>query len=214
MTLHEGLDSARAIHVEAWLDPVVDPVGHDPRSLYVETFWLPVLGPSTVLLLRFLSRRLEAADPSGEVLIDAGETARSLGLGDRTSRHAPFARTLSRCIDFEMAQLRGADRIEVRRRLPPLARRHLARLPLELAHEHERLGTPTPSSGAASAEMLRQRGRQLALSLVDLGEDSASAERQLLRWRFHPALARDCATWAVDERASSRKATSAAAPAS
>jgi hypothetical protein len=34
--------------VEPWHDPVIDEVGHDPRSTYVETFWLPVLGPTTI----------------------------------------------------------------------------------------------------------------------------------------------------------------------
>ncbi|MCJ7438215.1 MAG: EAL domain-containing protein, partial [Acidimicrobiia bacterium] len=29
-----------------WPDAVLDTVGHDPRSLYVETFWLPTLGPT------------------------------------------------------------------------------------------------------------------------------------------------------------------------
>lgn len=36
------------IAVEAWSDPVIDQLGHDPRSAYVERFWLPVLGPSGV----------------------------------------------------------------------------------------------------------------------------------------------------------------------
>src|SRR5215470_15811471 len=31
-----------------WTDPVVDAVGHDPRSPYVEHFWLGILGPSTM----------------------------------------------------------------------------------------------------------------------------------------------------------------------
>lgn len=31
-----------------WLEPFIDTVGHDPRSIYAETFWLPTLGPSTV----------------------------------------------------------------------------------------------------------------------------------------------------------------------
>jgi hypothetical protein len=36
------------LRVEAWLDPVIDEVGHDPRSAYVEEFWLPILGPTTI----------------------------------------------------------------------------------------------------------------------------------------------------------------------
>ena len=39
-----------APYVEPWPDPVIDELGHDPRSAYVERFWLPVLGPSTVLV--------------------------------------------------------------------------------------------------------------------------------------------------------------------
>ena len=35
-----------------WVDPVIDSLGFDPRSTYVETFWLGILGPSTTLLLR------------------------------------------------------------------------------------------------------------------------------------------------------------------
>ena len=33
--------------VVPWYDEVVDPIGHDPRSQYVELFWLNVLGPTT-----------------------------------------------------------------------------------------------------------------------------------------------------------------------
>ena len=34
--------------IKPWNDPVVDTLGHDPRSRYVETFWLPTLGPPSV----------------------------------------------------------------------------------------------------------------------------------------------------------------------
>src|SRR2546423_14431049 len=42
-----------------WPDDVIDRVGHDPRSTYVERFWLPLLGPSSVVLLRRLAAELE-----------------------------------------------------------------------------------------------------------------------------------------------------------
>ena len=38
--------------VHPWPDPVIDTLGFDPRSIYVETFWLPTLGPTSVLLMR------------------------------------------------------------------------------------------------------------------------------------------------------------------
>jgi len=147
-------------------------------------------------LLRHFAALLEAS-PKGRV-IELADTARALGLGERSGRHAPFARTVGRAIDFEMAQLRDSSTLAVRRHLPPLARRHLARLPETLRIEHERLAKAPEESGV---ERLRRRGRQLALSLLQLGEDVDGAERQLMRWRFHPSLARECAAWAGDELA-------------
>jgi hypothetical protein len=45
------------LRISPWHDPVVDAIGHDPRSNYVERFWLSLLGPAnrqqrTVHLLR------------------------------------------------------------------------------------------------------------------------------------------------------------------
>ena len=185
------------LRVEPWPDPVIDEVGHDPRSSYVETFWLPVLGPSTTWLLRHLTIRLEES-PEG-IELDVEDTARSLGLGERMSPNAPFARTLKRCVDFDMAEWRGPRLLAVRLRLPPLARRHLRRLPESLQIKHE--AAQQARQPAPAAESLRRRGYQLALSLVDLGEDQETTEQQLRIWRFHPALATECAAWAVEERA-------------
>lgn len=38
----------RVLRIQPWPDPLLDDQGHDPRSAYVERFWLPVLGPSTM----------------------------------------------------------------------------------------------------------------------------------------------------------------------
>jgi len=38
---------AEVIRIVGWPDPVIDRLGYDPRSLYVETFWLGILGPSS-----------------------------------------------------------------------------------------------------------------------------------------------------------------------
>ena len=34
------------LEVVAWTDPIDDAAGHDPRSDYVERFWLGLLGPA------------------------------------------------------------------------------------------------------------------------------------------------------------------------
>lgn len=194
-----GLVDTDVIGVAAWRDPLVDAYGHDPRSLYVETFWLPVLGPSTTLLLRRLAACLEAS-PAGTA-INVTTTSRALGLGERTGRNGPLMRTVARMVDFEMARISGPGSIAVRTSLPPLPRRHIARLPEALRDELALLDQAASSSAAPGPDEQRRRARQLALSLVDLGEDEAAAERQLLRWRVHPALARECATWASRARA-------------
>ena len=183
-----GIDS---LHIRPWPDPVIDRVGHDPRSAYVERFWLGVLGPSTTLLLRRLATHLEAA-PAGFDL-PLADTARSLGLGGE-GRSSPFVRALSRCCQFQLAMPEDEAVLAVRRKLPPLNRRQLARLPEPVQAEHQRwldddLRTPT-------IERLRRRSRALALSLLELGEDLEATERQLLRWRFHPALCQESARWA------------------
>jgi hypothetical protein len=190
-----GLVDTDVIGIDAWRDPLVDAYGHDPRSLYVETFWLPVLGPSTTLLLRRLAACLEAS-PTGTA-INVAATSRALGLGERTGRNGPLMRTVARMVDFEMARLSGPSSIAVRTSLPPLPRRHVARLPEALRDELALLDRPASTPAAPGPEELRRRARQLAMSLADLGEDEAAVERQLLRWRVHPALARECATWAA-----------------
>lgn len=39
---------AETVTVRPWADEVLDRVGFDPRSAYVERFWLGVIGPSTM----------------------------------------------------------------------------------------------------------------------------------------------------------------------
>src|SRR5881227_2628443 len=87
--------------VRPWPDDVIDVLGHDPRSTYVETYWLGILGPSTTWLLRRLVAGLEAS-PSGYDL-PLSETASCLGLGNKGGRHSPFMRSLARCVKFDLA---------------------------------------------------------------------------------------------------------------
>ena len=107
-----------------------------------------------------------------------------------------------------MAEWRGPRLLAVRLRIPPLARRHLRRLPESLQVKHE--AVLQARQPAPPAEGLRRHGCQLALSLVDLGEDQETTEQQLRRWRFHPALATECAAWAVKEQA--RRAVAKVSP--
>lgn len=200
MPLTEPSFPQQRLVVEPWPDPVIDQLGHDPRSTYVEKFWLGVLGPSTVWLLRRVADQLDA-HPEGFTL-DLAETARAIGVGMRGGRNSPFMRSIDRSCRFGAARYLGADTLAVRRKLPPLTRQQALRLPESLQREHqswlERGATPN-TPGVTVTEM-RERARGLALSMLDLGEDVEAAERQLHRWHFHPALAHDAVRWAVAHR--------------
>ena len=52
---------ATTLRVTRWHDPIVDERGYEPRSGYVERFWLGILGPSTTLLLRRFAAELGSA---------------------------------------------------------------------------------------------------------------------------------------------------------
>ena len=198
---------AETLAIRPWPDAVIDSLGHDPRSAYVERFWLGILGPSTTWFLRRVAAGLEA-EPAGFDL-PLAETARALGLGGE-GRNSPFVRALGRCCQFELALATADGELAVRRKLPPLNRRQLARLPEALQQDHQRW--QDAELHAPPLEALRRRARRLALSLLELGEDLEAAERQLLRWRFTPALAREAAAWAWEHHRAAVAAARAADP--
>ena len=177
------------LHVVRWHDPLIDQLGHDPRSRYVERFWLGVLGPSTTLLLRHLA---EALDLGGGVAhVDLIDVAGRLGLGHRGGRNSPLARSIQRAIRFGAARPSGSTTLEVRHRLAPLNRAQIERLPIELQHRHAQqfeAGSDAPSA--------RSRARRLALSLIECGDGFDETERQLDQWRVPSAVAAEAVNWA------------------
>jgi hypothetical protein len=182
------------LRVCPWEDEVMERVGFDPRAPYVERFWLSVVGPSATWLLRRIAAGFDASPEGFEMPV--GETARALGLGDRAGRNSPFLRTVSRLITFDLARMMPGDELQVMRKLPPLSRRQVGRLSPALQEAHERWQADQLDLPPGEAD--RRRSRQLALSLLELGEEAEEVERQLLRWRYHPALARESAVWALE----------------
>src|SRR5580693_4064481 len=83
--------SPTILRVVTWED-AADDGQFDPRSRYVERFWLSVLGPSAVWILRRLADGLDDR-PDGFDL-DLDDLAGHLGLGRSTSRHAPLRRAI------------------------------------------------------------------------------------------------------------------------
>jgi hypothetical protein len=152
------------VQIRPWTDDVIDKLGFDPRSSYVEDFWLPILGPSTTWFIRRLAAGFEYS-PGGFGL-DLAETSRSLGLGDRRGQHSPFVRSINRTVHFGLAQVSGPGELSVRRRLPPLNRAQLSRLSPALQARHAAWQAEHKLTPGDEQE---RRPGQLALSALERG---------------------------------------------
>jgi hypothetical protein len=122
------------ILVAGWDDPIVEAQGHWPGDLYLEYCWLPVVGPTTLLLWVRLSRTCVEGFVE---TVDLHQLARSFGLADSLGSNAPLARSLRRMVQFGCAKKVGEETFVVRRALPHLSRGHLARLPQVVREAHE-----------------------------------------------------------------------------
>jgi hypothetical protein len=186
-------DATDTLRIVPWPDPVIDTLGHDPRSWYVEQFWLPIIGPTTTWLLRRIVARFDTEPEGFDLNLD--DTARGLGLGGREGRHSPFQRALSRSVSFKVARPQGPGALGVRRRLPPLTLRNLERLTPTLQRLHADWAASQSRTGVL--DEARNRSRRLALKLLDIGADRHAVELQLTRWRVHPAMAHEATEWAL-----------------
>ncbi len=112
-------------------------------SSFVEEFWLPVMGPSAVAVLRWIDRR---ADQFGRATtVDLAELALAIGLGAATSKHSPIVRTMDRLVRFDAARIDAIDNdvpvLSVFTHLFAVPVRLVARLPYRVQVEHRRAVT-------------------------------------------------------------------------
>jgi hypothetical protein len=180
----------QSLMVVPWHDPVVDSVGYDVRSQYVELFWLNVLGPTATWILRRLVLGFDRY-PLGYEL-DLAETASALGLAYTTGTANSFMRSLNRCVLFGVSQPTEGG-LAVRQRVPPVATRHLMRMPPHLRQAHERWSLPAKRITLADLE----RARVLAEAMIETGDDPDAVERQLLALGVLPAAAIEATALAI-----------------
>ena len=179
------------IEIVAWADPTFETSGHDPRSAYVERFWLGLLGPSTTWLLRRFARGLDEC-PNG-FRVDLVETGRALGLGESMARNSTTQRSIARACQFSVAYRQGERRLAVRTHLPTLTRRQVSRLPEALQRAHESwMHRPIDEADL-------RRATAAASGLLAAGEEPTMIERQLRTWGYPPRAAleasRSAAGW-------------------
>lgn len=135
--VRSALADASGIRVEALVDELVEAHGHDPRGPYARRFWLPLVGPSTLLAAGFLVGALERS-PTGH-WVDLARLGQALGLPGVGGANAKIVRTLDRLVRFGLAELhagRPVPLLRVRTAWPPLTARQLSRLPSFLAEIH------------------------------------------------------------------------------
>ena len=142
------LTSHDPLRVVPLRDPLVEAAGHDPRSPYVESFWLPVVGPSALVTARHFGAWLEES-PEG-FSVSLAVLAHQLGLGTGTGRNSSLVKTLVRLSTFGLAVVRG-DAYAMRLAFPSLARRHLRRLAPHLVEAHCLITEGSASSIARGA---------------------------------------------------------------
>jgi hypothetical protein len=163
---------------------VVDENGFDPRSRYVEVFWLGVLGPTATWLLRRLVAGLERS-PEGYDL-DLHTTAQAMGLSYSSGRTSPFSKALQRCVMFGLAHpIEGG--LAVRRRIPPISFRHLRRMPESVQAAHADW-----LDASIGVEELT-RAHRLATTMLDLGDDPSMIEHRLVALGVSDAVAAEVA---------------------
>jgi hypothetical protein len=115
-----------------------DPTGHgwSLTHPYVETFWLPVIGPTATLMLRFIGRHVTT---SSYKVFDPAEVSFCLGVSARTGRHSAMPKTVKRLTYFNLAVIdSNDDDTDYRVTIPP----SLPEVPAPLRHkwpEHLRI---------------------------------------------------------------------------
>lgn len=115
-------------------------LGWDLNHPYVETFWLPTIGPTSTLLLRFVGRNVATETYK---LFDPAEIAIRLGLSRGTGRHSPVAKTINRLAYFDLATIDSEPedtdlQVTVCSNVPELPPPHQTRWPDYLRILHSR----------------------------------------------------------------------------
>ncbi|HEX3539379.1 MAG TPA: hypothetical protein VHT75_02940 [Acidimicrobiales bacterium] len=121
------------ITIVGWVDPVVDATGFTPDSAYVETCYLPRLGPTSFVAYRYGAQELRGRN---QRVIDLTEMAQNLGLRSGVSRNAPVVLALSHLQAFGLRACRENNNYLLRLTAPPLTDRQAARLPAKARRMH------------------------------------------------------------------------------
>jgi len=147
---------ASHLTIDPWPDSRQHGTGHDPldrdtppgQPPYCETFWLPIIGPTALLLIRQLTRHHE--NNPGQP-IPTVHIAQSLGLGQRIDRSSRLADIIARVEMFKFARLSAlGDHLALRPELPHMPDYTIQRLPDAHRALHDHLYQPQANTAPAA----------------------------------------------------------------
>ena len=120
--------------------------GYPIYSDYIDRFYLPLTGPTTIAMIRAIQR---ASDDLHKPMftLDVEALTASLGISDKLGSNSRFQRTLDRANAFKLiSQIEGPTYL-IPSRLPALHRNQTSRLHPEIQASHRNyLATNPPSS--------------------------------------------------------------------
>lgn len=185
-TLDTSRHAPEVMHFLKWSDGTES---FDVRSQYAEQFWLPTLGPTALLVLRHAARRFQT-EPNG-FDADIATTSAELGLGNRSGNASPLRKALARLAQFQLAAFDGDSTLAVRDRVPPVADRHVRRLPVTA---QRRLAIWKLKNSDQRFEPVARAAMRYALR----DDSEAAIERALFDEGHHPAMCFAAAQWAYE----------------
>lgn len=137
---------------------------------YLEQCWTPILGPSSVLLLRRTAELWRDAIPAR---LETAELGAQLGLSKGRGRHSPISRTVDRLVRFRFAGWAAPGVLDVYSEVPPLRARDLARVPDWTAARHDELLTSHLDQLSARTEL------GPAVPTIGVADDADAMARRL-----------------------------------
>lgn len=184
-------------------DAEFDAAGFDPRSHYAETFWLPILGPSTLWLMRNIAQRFDT-EPDGFTL-DLVDTSTALGIRSKGGKNNSFHRAIGRVVSFNMGRTIDDATLAVRRVMPALHSGQIRRLSPRLQQQHHE----TLRARVEHREEDLLRSAKVAHTLLRLGDSPDLVEQQLISWGIEPLTANEAVNraWAAKAREDSLQAS-------
>ena len=122
-------------------DPAIRPDGlHSLNSEYVETFWLPVLGPGAICLLRRFGRLHEPIASQGarpQTTIPVGDLAHMVGLKGQLTQNSKLGKVIDRLVWYRFIERTGDRALTISPYMPTLRPKQIdTKLPLSLQALH------------------------------------------------------------------------------